>query len=143
MGERVSVTYGDTLIDVDLNQMLAQHLASKAAITLTTAEVKSPFGLLTIQDDRAVSSYQEKPVHPFYVGHMILERHVLDGVDEALLSLPDGEGIVALFQRLISAGRVRAFPYRGPQVTFNTQQDLDRAHREVGLFLTQTHDGDE
>ncbi|MGH7789088.1 MAG: nucleotidyltransferase family protein [Candidatus Binatia bacterium] len=143
MGERVSVTYGDTLIDVDFARMLAEHLESGAAITLTTAEVRSPFGLLTIDGAGFVSSYREKPVHPFYVGHMILERTVLDAAGEDLLGQPDGGGLVQLFQRLVGEGRVKAFPYRGPQVTFNTQRDLEHAERELGLFFTQTDGGEE
>ncbi len=136
MGERVSVSHGDTLIDLDLEGMLARHERSGAWITLTTAEVQSPFGLLTLDGD-LIASYREKPVHPYFVGHMILERRVLDDLDPALLELPDGEGLVELFQRLIAERRLGGVPYDGPRVTFNTRQDLADAHREMGRFFTQ------
>lgn len=143
MGERVSVTYGDTLIDVDFANMLAQHEASGAAITLTTAEVISPFGLLTIDGDGYVSSYREKPSQPYYVGHMILDRSVLDSLSSELLEMPDGQGLVRLFHQLLEDRKLAAFPYSGPQVTFNTRQDLDRAERDLDRFFTQTDGGDE
>lgn len=138
MGERAWVAYGDTLVDVELADMLAEHLASKAALTLTMAQVRSPFGLLETDGDRRLLSFREKPVLPYFVGHMLIERAVLDHLDPDLLTSPDGEGLVALIQQLIAARRVRAHPYTGPQITFNTQRDVDQAERDMVEFFTQT-----
>ena len=137
MGARAFVAYGDTLIDVDGAAMAAAHRAGAAAITLTTAEVKSPFGLVTMDPDQWVLSYAEKPIHPYYIGHMLIESTALDEATEELLRLPDGDGLVMFLQRLIGQRRVRAYPYRGPQITFNTKQDLDQAERELRMFFTQ------
>lgn len=137
MGPRAFVSYGDTLIDVDYAEMASAHAASHAAVTLTTAEVKSPFGLVTMDANNWILSYNEKPVQPYYVGHMLLEATVLDEVTEDLLRLPDGEGLVRLFTQLIRERRARAYPYGGPQITFNTKQDLDQAERDLGMFFTQ------
>lgn len=136
IGERAFVAYGDTLIDVNLTQMLEHHLVSGAAVTITTADVRSPFGLVKATEDDWVISFEEKPVQPYYVGHMLTERAVLDDVDPELLKMPDGEGLVTLFQRLIEKRRLRMYPYSGPQITFNTQQDLDRAERDLVTFFT-------
>jgi hypothetical protein len=74
---------------------------------------------------------------------MIIDRSVLDTVPPELLDLPDGQGLVRLFHRLLEERQLAAFPYSGPQVTFNTRQDLDRAERDLDRFFTQTHGGDE
>lgn len=136
IGKRAFVAYGDTLIDVDLKEMLAEHLSSKAAITLTTAEVRSPFGLVTMNHDRWILSFDEKPVQSYYVGHMLLERAVLDEVGPELLRKPDGEGLILLLQGLIAQRRVKLYPYMGPQITFNTQRDLDDIERDLVTFFT-------
>ncbi|MFQ5803909.1 MAG: NDP-sugar synthase [Candidatus Methylomirabilales bacterium] len=136
MDRRAFVAYGDTLIDVNLAQMLEEHMTHGAAVTLTTADVRSPFGLVKATEDGCVVSFEEKPIQPFYVGHMLIERAVLDEVDPGLLKMPDGDGLVALFQRLIEQRRLRLYPYTGPQITFNTQQDLDRAERDLVTFFT-------
>lgn len=136
MGERAFVAYGDTLIDVDLAQMLAHHIATSAAMTITTADVRSPFGLVISDFENRVLSFEEKPVQPYYIGHMLLERSVLDEVDPELLRMPDGEGLVTLFQRLIKKQSLWTYPYTGPQITFNTQQDLDRAEQDLMKFFT-------
>jgi glucose-1-phosphate cytidylyltransferase len=137
MGERAFVTYGDTLIEVDCASMAAAHVAGKAAVTLTTAEVRSPFGLVTMDADEWVVSYEEKPVHPFFVGHFLIESKVLDEASEDLIRMPDGDGLVQLFRDLVRQRRAKAYPYRGPQITFNTKQDLDQAELSFARFFTQ------
>lgn len=141
IGERCFVAYGDTLIDVNLKEMLRDHQDSGAEITLTTAEVMSPFGLVTLDPRNWILSFEEKPKQPYYVGHMLMERTVLDTLDPELLEMGDGSGLVRLFQEKISERRVRTYPYRGPQITFNTEQDLDNAQRELMRFYTQMERG--
>lgn len=136
MGDRVFVAYGDTLIDVDLDVMLAQHLASRAQLTITIAEVLSPFGLVTVDEAGWSMSFEEKPLQMYYIGHMLLERMVLENLDPQLLALPDGDGLVELFQRLIAKKQVQTYLYRGPQITFNTHQERDQAERDFITFFT-------
>ena len=137
-GQRVWIAYGDTLVDVELDDMLVEHTAGGAALSLTTASVRSPFGLVETDADRWLVSFREKPVQPFFLGHMLMESSVLDSLDAELLRAPDGEGLVTLIQSLVQRGRVRAHMYRGPQITFNTKEDLDRAERAMTGFFTQT-----
>ena len=85
-------------------------------------------------------SFREKPEQPFFVGHMLMERSVLDSVDAKLLRAPDGEGLVKLIQDLIQLRQVRTHTYTGPQITFNTREDLDRAEVDMTEFFTQTED---
>ena len=136
VGARAFVTYGDTLIDVDCEDMAAKHHASHASITVATAEVRSPFGLVTTDAGNWIGSYDEKPVQMYYVGYMLMDTAVLDEVPADLLRLPDGEGLVRLFQEFVRRRRLRAYPYGGPQITFNTPQDLDQAERDLGAFFT-------
>ena len=136
IGERVFVAYGDTLIDVDLEAMLAQHQASGAQVTITVAEVRSPFGLVTTDTAGWGASFEEKPLQLYYIGHMLLERTVLKNLDPHLLALPDGEGLVELFQGLIVAKQLQTYLYRGPQITFNTHQERDQAERDFIAFFT-------
>ena len=74
---------------------------------------------------------------------MIIERSVLEALDPELLELPDGSGLVRLFQSLVESRKLAAFPYAGPKVTFNTRQDLDRAERDLNRFFTHMDGGDE
>lgn len=136
--QRAWITYGDTLINADLDNMLLQHNSSGAALSLSTAFVQSPFGLVETDDNEWLMSFREKPEQPFFVGHMLMERSVLDSVDAKLLRAPDGEGLVKLIQDLIQLRQVRTHRYTGPQITFNTREDLNRAEVDMTEFFTQT-----
>jgi NDP-sugar pyrophosphorylase family protein len=135
--DRAFVAYGDTLIDMDLEAMLNDHRSSAAWLTMTVADVKSPFGLVTADEDGWVQSFREKPIQSYFVGHMLLERTVLDGLESELLDLGDGQGLVKLFDRLIDQKCLRLYSYNGPQITFNTSQELDQAERDLITFFTQ------
>jgi len=136
MSERVFVAYGDTLVDVNLSEMLSEHLTSGAPVTITVASVRSPFGLVTTETDRWVDSFEEKPIQSYYVGHMLLESSVLDDLDPELIAMPDGAGLVKLFSILLSRRLLRMYPYSGPQVTFNTRRELHQAESDFIAFFT-------
>ena len=136
MSDRIFVAYGDTLVNVDLENMINDHLKNKALITITGAYVKSPFGLFTIDNDNKLLSFKEKPKQLYYVGQFIAEKSVFENLDPMLLTLPDGEGLIQLFQNLIKEGKLYNRLYEGPQITFNTQDELQFAEKEIINFYT-------
>ena len=136
--EQAWVAYGDTFVDADLAAMLRDHTASGAMLTLTTAGVRSPFGIVESDADQWLLSFREKPVQPYFLGHFLMERAVLDDLKPDILAAPDGEGLVALIQDLVRERRARTHAYAGPQITFNTRDELDRAERDLMGFYTQT-----
>jgi len=99
--------------------------------------VQSPFGLVDADEQRWLCSFREKPVQTFFIGHMLIERAVLDGVTPESIAAPDGAGLVRVIQSLAASRRARVHTYAGPQITFNTPGDVDRAQRDVIEFFTQ------
>ena len=136
IGDRAIVTYGDTLIDVDIDDLEARHRRSGAALTITTADVRSPFGQVQTEAGGRVVDFREKPVHTYYVGQMVVEAGALEGVAPDVVALPDGLGLVHWLRTLIAEGRVWQYAYSGPQITFNTEQDLAQAERDLMSFYT-------
>lgn len=134
-GERSFIAYGDLLIDVNLDAMLEAHLTSGAKVTMTTAQVQSPFGLIQTDSEHWVLSFDEKPILPYYVGHMLMEIKVMETLSPAQLQLQDGKGIVSLFQELSAKKELQAFPYSGPQITFNTDRELHKAEQDFKTFF--------
>ena len=145
LADRAIVTYGDTFLNINLQHLLAAHVAQRVAITMTIADIRSPFGLVAVDEDQRVSAFQEKPVLPYYIGQLVLERRVLDELDPSLLALPDGEGLVRLFQQLIAQRQLAAYKHEGLQITFNTLAEREKAEEEMLKFYTaqeqeRTHD---
>lgn len=140
IGDRAFVVYGDTYLPVDPEPMLRDHQESRAAVTLTTGFIRSPFGLVSADGAGWACSYEEKPVLSYFIGHLLIESAILDGVSPRRLEMPDGQGLVELLQELITRRRVRVHAYRGLQITFNTRQEYGQAERELISFFTHRED---
>jgi NDP-sugar pyrophosphorylase family protein len=114
---------GDELLDVDFDALLAEHGESGAAATIVVAQVRSPFGVVDLQEDGRVSGFREAP---------LLEEWVNSGVyvlgEEALERLPaKGDHEQSTFPELAAEGKLRGFRHRGVWLTVNTPKDLRRA----------------
>ncbi len=137
MGERIFVAYCDTFIDLDIDRMMADHLEHKAEVTIVSAKIRNPFGLLTYDSDNWVTSFVEKPLSNYYIGCFILERSALDLVTPEMLKRPDGQGLVeGLFEGLIGAKKLAVFEHRGAQITFNTESERKKVEEYLGRFYT-------
>ncbi len=138
--ERMFVSYCDTFIDLDIGQMLEEHRRKGAVATMVTARIKSPFGLLTYGANRWVDSFVEKPVLNYYIGSFILERSALENVTPEMLAKPDGEGIVEFFNVLVDRNQLAAHEHAGAQITFNTENERQKAEETLGHFYSVSED---
>jgi NDP-sugar pyrophosphorylase family protein len=117
---------GDELVDVDLERLLALQRASDAAATITVTHVRSPFGIVELEDD-LVTGFREGP---------LLEHWVSCGVyalgEEALERLPErGDHELTTFPALAAEGRLRAHRHEGLWLTVNTPKDLRVAEEHL------------
>jgi NDP-sugar pyrophosphorylase family protein len=114
---------GDELLDVDFGAVLAEHERSGAAATIVVAQVRSPFGVVEVEEDGTVTGFREAP---------LLEHWVNSGVyvlgAEALELLPErGDHEQSTFPRLAEERRLHAHRHDGVWLTVNTPKDLRRA----------------
>lgn len=137
MDERVIVTYGDTFIDIDIERMMKGHRKSSAEATITIADIRSPFGLVMSDTGDRVKSFEEKPLLQYYVGHMILERSALENIGADMIAMPDGNGLISLFNLLIKKGRLYCYKHKGLQITFNTIYEHRKAEEAFTKFFTE------
>lgn len=59
--EPFMLTYGDGVSDVDINQLVDFHKASGKVCTMTSIQAGSRFGIINMQDDGTITSFEEKP----------------------------------------------------------------------------------
>jgi NDP-sugar pyrophosphorylase family protein len=114
---------GDELLDVDFRALLAEHEGSGAAATVVVAQVRSPFGVVDVEDGGTITGFREAP---------LLEHWVNSGVyvlgEEALALLPEkGDHEQSTFPQLARERRLHAHRHRGVWLTVNTPKDLRRA----------------
>jgi NDP-sugar pyrophosphorylase family protein len=111
---------GDELLDVDLGALLAEHEQTGAVATIVVAQVRSPFGVVALEEDGRVSGFREAP---------LLENWVNTGVyvlgPEALERLPEkGDHEQSTFPELAAEGKLRGYRHSGVWLTVNTPKDL-------------------
>jgi NDP-sugar pyrophosphorylase family protein len=122
------VLNGDELVDVDLSELLALHRARGAAATITVVPLRSPFGVVDLDDD-LVKGFREAPRLDHWVSCGI---YVLG--EEALARLPErGDHETTTFPQLAAEGRLRALRHDGIWLTVNTPKDLRLANE----YLTE------
>jgi NDP-sugar pyrophosphorylase family protein len=118
---------GDELLDVDLSALLARHGSSGAAATITVTRIRSPFGVVELDERDTVRGFREAPVLPDWISCGV---YVLG--DEALARLPDrGDHETTTFPELAAEGRLAGFRHEGVWITVNTPKDLRRAEQYV------------
>jgi NDP-sugar pyrophosphorylase family protein len=114
---------GDELLDIDFGSLVSEHEKSGAAATIVVAQVRSPFGVVEVEDDGTISGFREAP---------LLEHWVNSGVyvlgEDALVLLPEkGDHEQSTFPQLASDRRLHAHRHDGVWLTVNTPKDLRRA----------------
>lgn len=111
---------GDELFDIDLRELLARHVETSPAATITVAPLRSHLGVVDLGPDDTVAGFREAPLLPFWVNTGL---YVLD--DEAVERLPErGDHETTTFPELAAEGRLRAWRHEGLWLTVNTPKDL-------------------
>jgi NDP-sugar pyrophosphorylase family protein len=114
---------GDELLDVDFAALLDEHARSSAAATIVVSQVRSPFGVVDLEDDGRITGFREAPLLPDWVNSGV---YVLG--NEALVRLPDkGDHELTTFPELAAEGKLRGYRHAGVWLTVNTPKDLRRA----------------
>jgi NDP-sugar pyrophosphorylase family protein len=133
---RILVTYGDTYADLDLESIVEHHVRSRVQVTMITAYVRSPFGLVTNTADGLVTSFEEKPVIQCYLGTMIVEVPSMKSIRHGMLGKPDGEGLAEFLRQLAAERRLGAFQHSGINITFNTGSEHRDAENALARHYT-------
>jgi glucose-1-phosphate adenylyltransferase len=126
--DRVLVLAGDHVYKMDYGPMIAFHVEQEAEITVGVVQVPvseaSAFGVMTVDEDRRIIRFDEKPARPepmpgsqdialVSMGIYIFDREFLEARLEADASNPDsthdfGRNIIP---GNIASGRVFAYPF--------------------------------
>lgn len=132
--EHFLVMNGDILTDLDFADLLRQHAAGGAPLTVGTyhRDVKIDFGVLEVVGG-AIVGFSEKPVLSYSVSMGIygLSRQTLEryergrplGFDELVLDL------------LARGEHPATYPFSGHWLDIGRPEDYDRASQELGTIL--------
>jgi len=134
--ERYLVSYCDTLIDLEIDGLIEKHRQCNPQVTIVTARIRNPFGIVTMGSEGRVDSFVEKPTFNYYIGCFILERSALQFATSPMIQERDGQGLVDFFNLLASQGQLMAYDHTGLQITFNTESERQAAESHLTKFYT-------
>jgi NDP-sugar pyrophosphorylase family protein len=134
--DMVLMSYGDTFTDLNLDKLIESHQNSDNEVTIVTAPIQNPFGLVEYDSGDKVTFLSEKPILNYYIGYAIINKTALDLVPPKVIKMPDGEGLVIFFKILIAMRKLGVYNHSGLQITFNTKEELKDAEEKLVRFYT-------
>ena len=121
--------YGDTLADVNINQLQDFHYSHDSKATITLWPLKSQFGLAEIDNDENVIRFREKPVLDQWVniGSFYYENEVLNWME-------DFSSYAKFLEFLGERKKLKGYKHSGVHITVNTLRELEDAEQNVHEF---------
>ncbi len=113
------VTYGDGLADIDLTALINFHRIHGRIGTLTAVNPRSNFGYLKLNDEGAVTEFEEKPVLTDWIngGFFVFNREVFNSLTEDSV-LERGP-----LEQLSETGQLMAYRHTGFWKCMDTYKD--------------------
>jgi NDP-sugar pyrophosphorylase family protein len=125
--ENFLIMNGDILCDMDFGVFLQEHIKRASEITVSTfrREVNIDFGVLQYDEDLALKSFQEKPIHSFDVsmGIYAMSRVVVERLEAGA---PYGFDTLML-DSLKDGNRIQVDPFDGFWLDIGRPDDYSRA----------------
>ena len=125
----IVATNGDVITDQPLRLMFDVHRSRSAAATLLVAQVKSPYGIVEVEDNGAVTGFVEKPQLPYWIngGVYLLDSSVIHQFPVV------GDHEATTFPDLAKQGQVAALRCVGFWSSIESPKDLGEAALKLGL----------
>ncbi len=114
------VTYGDGVSNIDIDALIKFHKKQKTIGTISGVHPRSKYGLLELDGDRHIRSFQEKPVLSDWVngGYMVFDKRVFEFMKEGEM---DTEGL----KRLASKKQLSLFKHDDFWFAIDTYKELE------------------
>jgi glucose-1-phosphate cytidylyltransferase len=133
-GENFFLLNTDTVFDFDINSMYEHHIDMNALVTVSTVEVTTPWGMLTVVKDEIVDFDKDRKVQRFMSSHLKdgygvvhsgfawIKRSALDLID--FKNIGDDDFETALFVEAIRKKAMTHYNLDGIWVPIDTPKDL-------------------
>ena len=125
---------GDEITNISISEFEEFHSRNRGIATVAVAHLKSPFGIVEIQDDTIVR-FREKTYLDEYAstGVYVFDRRMLE-------LLPQKGNIEDLvFPKLAASGQLKAYKHKGFWGTVNTIKDLQEVEKELKSGVLAGH----
>jgi glucose-1-phosphate cytidylyltransferase len=120
------VLYGDTISDVNLNELIKFHKKKNSLATMTVWPMRSQFGLVDFDRNGKVLSFLEKPILDKFmnIGYFYFNNKILNVMKKYLkweIFLND----------MVKMKILKAYVHNGLHITVNTIEELSLAEKDI------------
>jgi glucose-1-phosphate cytidylyltransferase len=120
------VLYGDTISDVNYNDLLDCHISNERPAIMTVWPLRSQFGVVDIADNGKVLDFQEKPFLNKWIniGYLCFKENMIE-------KLFKYNSFAEMLKTLAKQERLSAYKHKGIHITVNTIKDLSDAEKDI------------
>lgn len=130
------IVYADNFSDVDLKNVILDHITSNSEITMLLFEAPDPTqcGIVELDDEGFIKQFQEKPKNPTTNlangGVYVMSANIINEI-EKMNAFDLGHDV---FPRLI--GKIRGFIHQGYHRDIGTFESLSKIESELNIRVT-------
>jgi glucose-1-phosphate cytidylyltransferase len=127
--ENIIVCYGDTLIDININKLIKNYIKNKKKLIMTSYQLKSQFGILTINKNDDVINFNEKPnLNIWYnVGYFVFNKKFKSKLEKF--------NTFKNFLKIMAVSNyIKSYKHYGKHITINTFSELEDAKMKIKNF---------
>ena len=122
--ETFMLTYGDAVCDININELLEYHKSHGKIATITAASVGQRFGVLTIDEEQAITAFREKndmDGSRINAGYMVMEPQIFDYIkdDHTVFEKEPLETVAQM-------GELKAYKFNGFWQCMDTKREKDK-----------------
>jgi len=120
------VLYGDTISDVNLNELATFHKVKKLPATMSVWPMRSQFGLVDFDQNGKVLSFSEKPILDKFmnIGYFYFENEILKTMEQYL-------SWEFFLNNMVKMEILNAYVHNGIHITVNTIEELHQAEKNI------------
>ena len=127
--DNLLICYGDTLADINIDNLYKFHVKNKYPVTICSYEMISNFGILHIDKKNNVKKYKEKPSLNvwFNIGYILLNSSIYKNIFKF-------KKFEYFLNSLVNKSKVKSYKHKGLHITINTVKELEEAKNLVDKF---------
>ena len=122
----VLILYGDTISNLDINDLIKCHRESSKNMTMTVWPLKSSYGIVEINENETVESFVEKPTLDKWIniGYFYVNN-------DCRKIIFDNISFESFLLRSVEKNIINAYKHYGVHITVNTLSELEEAQNNV------------
>lgn len=122
----ILICYGDTLANVNLDNLLKLQKQKKNKTLITTIQHKSSFGIIKLKKNKEIISFLEKPKLNLFIniGYILIKKNKLKDIFKF-------KNFQNFLKYLIKNNKVFSNVHKGKHTTVNTIYELEQAKKNL------------